>query len=183
MEGKSWEEIVKFKIFMPLSMHETFTDIPAALSSSKNVSIPHYIENGKVIPTEWDECGIYSPADGIFCNVIDLAKFAKFMLNNGKIDNTTTIISSEVLNKMHSPQTIVANMFKEYFNPKANLIALGFGWFVSDYKGNHSNSNGWLVIRDYQFIDNHSVKENRNCYSDKYRWCFRFLGTHKLQDF
>jgi CubicO group peptidase (beta-lactamase class C family) len=133
-EGKSWEEIVKNKIFMPLSMHETFTDIPAALSSSKNVSIPHYIENGKVIPTEWDECGIYSPADGIFCNVIDLAKFAKFMLNNGKIDNTT-LISSEVLNKMHSPQTIVANMFKEYFNPKGNLMALGFGWFVSDYEG------------------------------------------------
>jgi CubicO group peptidase (beta-lactamase class C family) len=133
-EGKSWEEIVKNKLFMPLSMHETFTDIPAALSSSKNVSIPHYIENGKVIPTKWDECGIYSPADGIFCNVIDLAKFAKFMLNNGKIDNTT-IISSEVLKKMHSPQTIVANMFKEYFNPKANLMSLGFGWFVSDYRG------------------------------------------------
>jgi CubicO group peptidase (beta-lactamase class C family) len=134
MEGKSWEEMVKYKIFTPLNMHETFTDIPAALSSTKNVSIPHYIENAKVIPTEWDECGIYSPADGIFSNVMDLAKWAKLILHDGTIGNDT-IISSEVLKRMLSPQTIVANMFKEYFNPKSNLIALGFGWFVSDYKG------------------------------------------------
>ena len=133
--GKSWEEIVKREILSPLKMNETFTDIQSALSSSKNIAYPHRINDGKVISIEWNDFGaIYSPAEGIVSNVVDLAKWIRLQLNRGTLENIS-IIKSETLDDIQNPQTLTLDQFKGYFNPQANIMAIGLGWLISDYKG------------------------------------------------
>jgi CubicO group peptidase (beta-lactamase class C family) len=134
IEGKSWEMLIKNELIVPLEMKETYTDIPSALAATKNVSTPHYLDNEKkVIPTEWAETGIYGPADAIISNVFDLSNYMKLYLNNGIFENKT-IINSETLTQIQTPQ-IITESYKDYFNPKANLMAFGGGCVISDYKG------------------------------------------------
>lgn len=133
--GKSWEEMVTSEILSPLKMNETFTDIQSALSASENIAAPHRIKNGEAILMDWNDYGaIYSPAEGIVTNVLDLAKWVRLQLNRGTLENIS-IIKSETLADMQNPQTITLNQYKNYFNPKANLMGIGLGWFISDYKG------------------------------------------------
>jgi CubicO group peptidase (beta-lactamase class C family) len=133
--GKSWEEMVTSEILSPLKMNETFTDIQSALSASINIAAPHRIKNGEAIVMDLNDYGaIYSPAEGIVTNVMDLAKWVRLLLNKGTFENIS-IIESETLAHMQSPQTISLNQYKNYFNPKANLMGIGLGWFISDYEG------------------------------------------------
>jgi len=135
IEGKSWEEMVKREILSPLKMNETYTNIQSALSSSKNIAYPHRIKDGKVISIEWNDFGaIYSPAEGIVSNVVDLAKWIRLQLNRGTLENIS-IIKSETLDDIQNPQTLTLDQFKGYFNPQANIMAIGLGWLISDYKG------------------------------------------------
>ena len=135
VSGKNWEEMVTSEILSPLKMNETFTDIQSALSASGNIAAPHRIKDGKAILLDWNDYGaIYSPAEGIVTNVMDLAKWVRLQLNRGTLENIS-IIKSEILADMQNPQTISLNQYKNYFNPKANLMGIGLGWFISDYKG------------------------------------------------
>jgi CubicO group peptidase (beta-lactamase class C family) len=126
--------MIRDRIFYPLKMNETYTDIKSALSSSGNISIPHRVNNGIIAPAKWEDYGVYSPAEGIYSNVMDLSNWVKLQLNNGTFENKS-IIKSETLINMQNPQTIASNIFKVYFNPEANIMAMGLGWFISDYKG------------------------------------------------
>ena len=134
IEGKSWETLVTNELIVPLEMKETYTDIPSALSATKNVSTPYTLDKEKkVVPTEWAETGIYGPADAIISSVFDLSNYMKLYLNNGIFKNKT-IINSTILNQIQTPQ-IITESYKDYFNPKANLLAFGSGCVISDYKG------------------------------------------------
>jgi len=135
VEGKSWETLVNNELIVPLKMKETFTDIPSALAASKNVATPYLIDKEKnVIPTEWEETGIYAPADAVISNVIDLTNYIKLYLNNGIFENES-IVNFETLAQIQTPQMITAGVFKDYYNPKANLMTFGSGCAISDYKG------------------------------------------------
>ena len=130
---KSWEDIVKIRILTPLEMNETFTDLPTALCY-KNVTLPHITEKGEVLSINWSDYSLYRPAEGIYSNVLDLAKWAQFQYSSGVINNKP-IIKPETLDYIQQPQTIALDFFREFFNPEANFMTLSHGWFVSDYKG------------------------------------------------
>ena len=133
--GQTWEEVVRSEILVPLKMNETFTDITTALSYSENIASPHRIIEGKITSIGWNDYGaIYIPAEGIISNVMDLAKWTRLQLNKGTFENTS-ILKSKTLDYMYSPQTITLTQFKDFFNPQANLMAIGSGWCISDYKG------------------------------------------------
>jgi len=134
IEEKGWEEMIKSQILSPLKMNETYTDIPSVSSSSKNISTPHGTENGKTTPLQFQDFGIYRPAEGIYSNVIDLAKWIKLQLNNGTVEKRL-IINSETLASLQKPQNIAIDVFKNLFNPEANFMTVGMGWFISDYQG------------------------------------------------
>ena len=134
IEGESWETLIKNELIAPLQMKETYTDIPSALAATTNVSSPYYLKNEEVLLTEWEETGIYDPADAIISNVMDLANYIKLYLNNGLVEDDT-IINPETLEQIQTPQIITANWAKEYFNPSANFMTFGSGCAISDYRG------------------------------------------------
>ena len=135
IEGKNWESLINSELIVPLKMKETFTDIQSALAATKNVSTPYMIDTEKnVIPTEWEQTGIYGPADAIISNVIDLTNYIKLYLNNGVFEKDS-IINSTTLTQIQTPQMITAGILQDYYNPKANFMTFGSGCAISDYKG------------------------------------------------
>ena len=55
------------------------------------MAIPHSVKNGIIAPSEWEDYGVYSPAEGIYSNVMDLSNWVKLQLNNGTFENKSIL--------------------------------------------------------------------------------------------
>src|SRR5690606_20194028 len=74
VDGRTWDDFLKARLFEPLEMHSTTTSI-TQLKDSDNQAYPHQEIEGKVVPIarrNWDNAG---PAGGINASVNDLNKW------------------------------------------------------------------------------------------------------------
>ncbi|MEP6924579.1 MAG: serine hydrolase [Pyrinomonadaceae bacterium] len=135
VSGKTWEQFVRERIFAPLGMNETTTSITEIKTTNKTT--PHFrdIESGKVIPIAWRNLDAGAPAAGINSNVLDMAKWLRLQINEGKFIGKQ-LISEKQMREMHSPQMLIP-----FSNPadqpklKSNFRAYGFGWNLREYAG------------------------------------------------
>jgi CubicO group peptidase (beta-lactamase class C family) len=106
--GKSWEDNIKERLFLPLKMSESTTDMKS-LVEGKDVATGHNVQNNTVtaVPKDLDWPYIYGPAGGINSNVIDISKWLRLQINDGIIDGAR-LVNEESMNFMHSPKTIAA---------------------------------------------------------------------------
>ncbi|MCX5810820.1 MAG: serine hydrolase [Proteobacteria bacterium] len=108
--GKAWEQVLKERIFNPLGMPDSSADKQSFLNA-KNVSSLHVAEGDKIsaLPKDWaflDWSYIAGPAGAINSNVVDIAKWLTFQMNNGKV-NDKQLVSEANMQVIHSPKTIV----------------------------------------------------------------------------
>ncbi len=115
--GKTWEENLKERIFVPLNMNESSSDMKSLLKS-KNAAFGHCLQNNQIAPApvDFNWMYIYAPTGGINSNITDMAEWLKLHINNGQV-NGKKIVSSENLNFTHSPKTIIdsENKLKAYY--------------------------------------------------------------------
>ncbi|MBU2103165.1 MAG: serine hydrolase, partial [Candidatus Omnitrophica bacterium] len=104
--GKSWEENIKERIFVPLDMSESSADVKA-LVDGRNVATGHNVQNDSVtvVSKALDWPYIYGPAGGINSNVIDMSTWLRLQINDGILDGRR-LINEDSMNFMHSPKTI-----------------------------------------------------------------------------
>lgn len=133
VEGKPWDDIVKERLLTPLTMKETYTSISSALPF-KNVASPHKKIGSTIKPIPWVNYEHYGPAEGIVSNVCDMAQWVRLHLNKG-VFNNNQLLSTDVCNELHTPQMILNDYRKNFFNPYAVMAGAGLTWIVSDYKG------------------------------------------------
>jgi CubicO group peptidase (beta-lactamase class C family) len=152
--GKSWDEYVREKIFVPLGMNNTNSS-NTAFNVGGNWAYPHEKVDGQlqVIPFEaLDNAG---PAGSINSSAADMAKWVLLQLNHGKIPGTETRVFSERSSQMMWSQQTVVPVNEEVPDAvkglKPNLSGYGLGWFLRDYKGRklvgHSGGVAGFVTR------------------------------------
>ncbi|MFA5159004.1 MAG: serine hydrolase [Candidatus Omnitrophota bacterium] len=109
--GKSWEKNITERIFKPLGMKDSSMGVEP-LIKSKNAATGHSFAGNEVktVPADLKWMYIYGPAGGINSNVLDMAKWISFQINDGKFQGKQ-LISAENFNYVHSPKTI-ANIGK-----------------------------------------------------------------------
>jgi len=149
--GKSWDEFLKEKFFVPLEMKTTNTSI-RNFNAETNLALPHHVVYGEkpiVIPyINWDNI---APAGSINSNANDMANWLKMQLNNGKY-NGTPILSEAQLWEMRAAQTprIVNKGSLKYF-PSRHFIAYALGWETFDYHGakivNHGGGADGMISK------------------------------------
>lgn len=106
--GKTWEENLQEKIFTPLGMTSTTTDLNKFLNSPNMASL-HNRFNGKIapFPKDWPFLtwtDVYGPAGGIHSNIIDMSKWVRMQMHEGKFGDKQ-IISSKSIDFLHAPKT------------------------------------------------------------------------------
>jgi CubicO group peptidase (beta-lactamase class C family) len=137
VSGKSWDDYVREKIFLPLGMKTTNTT-NTAFKPGDDYAFPHEKVDGKlqVIPFEaLDNAG---PAGSINSSVAEMSKWIQLQLNHGKIPGTDTRIFSD----KSSQEMWAQHMIIPIGPPAGELKALqphfrgyGYGWFLWDYRG------------------------------------------------
>jgi len=139
--GKSWDDLVRERIFSPLGMTETSTSI-RDLAGQTNVATPHAeIEDTlRVVP--WHNIDNIGPAGSINSNVFDMIKWVRFQLAQGKV-NGKSLVSASALGETHTAQmTIPVGADARQLNPYTHLEAYGMGWFLQDYRGRELDQHG-----------------------------------------
>ncbi len=130
--GKSWDELVKERIFAPLGMTASVTgtnDLP----SNGDVATPHSQRGGQraVIPRR--NIDNVAPAGSIYSNVVDMTAWMRLFMGKGSYRGKQ-ILKPETLAELTSPQTIAGLPIDTLF-PSTHFVMYGFGWVQQDYLG------------------------------------------------
>jgi CubicO group peptidase (beta-lactamase class C family) len=136
LTGKTWEALVREKIFGPLKMRKTTCVRPAHRNITSSF---HENERRKLIATSRSASALIAPAGGaIHSTVLDMCRWLLFNLGGGKAGKRR-LIRAQTLAQIHFPQVIVGD------RPLARLPAQGayaLGWVVDHYNGHRRISHG-----------------------------------------
>jgi CubicO group peptidase (beta-lactamase class C family) len=139
--GKSWDDLVRERIFTPLGMSETNTST-LALARLRNVATPHAEIDDTLRVVPWHNIDNIGPAGSINSSASDMIKWVRMQLNGGKV-GTTSIVTAGTLAETHSPQMVVPlSADARQLNPYTHLMSYGIGWFIQDYRGRELRQHG-----------------------------------------
>jgi CubicO group peptidase (beta-lactamase class C family) len=152
--GKSWDDYVREKIFLPLGMITTNTSAKA-YRSGDNWAHPHSKVDGKLQAIPFENLDNVGPAGSINSSAAELAKWLMLQLNRGRIPGSDQRIFSEKSSlEMWAQQTVVPvneQSPEELKAIRANFSGYGLGWSLRDYKGRklvgHSGGVAGFVTR------------------------------------
>jgi CubicO group peptidase (beta-lactamase class C family) len=130
--GKSWDDVVKERIFAPLGMTSTNTSV-TDLPRLSNVASPHRYQDGRAVPVPWKNIDNVAPAGSINSSARDMAQWLRMLLADGKYGGRQ-LIKSETLREIQSPQTITGAPNDTLF-PSTHFAAYGLGVGMRDYLG------------------------------------------------
>jgi len=154
VSGKSYESYIIENILKPLKMEHTnfiytksMKPFEASGSHPKDIVsyiVPFFIDTDKAIREEsngllWFN-RVYSDqkgATGLMGSAVDMVRFMKAILNNGKLDGVQ-ILSQSSIEKMQQPIISV----NESPAPDTNNFSFGLGWFIGDSNGEITLTHG-----------------------------------------
>ena len=135
--NESWSKNLKDKIFNPLNMISTFTDLEA-MKSTNDFSFGYGLSNGKTQKVLYENYFSYSPAGAIKSSANDMSNWMLTWLNNGQFNGQQVLPKNYVKNA-----TSIHNIMPQ--NGADNNVYLfgdGFGWRVQSFKGHYKVNHG-----------------------------------------
>ncbi len=138
VSGQKWEQFIVNRIFKPLGMNRTFSQL--ANVKGNNQSKPHYFYNNAIrtiTPSSPDKIG---PAGSVYSCVDDISLWMQCMLDSSKY-NGGRLLKPATWTEMFKPQILVpaSEFYPTMQLIKPNWMTYGLGWFQHDYKGKKIN--------------------------------------------
>lgn len=141
LTGKSWEDNIREKFFIPLGMKSS--NMPyLAVKNDSNLAVPYELKKDstdKKIPHY--NIGGMGPAGAVYSNVTDMANWIITWINGGKF-NGKEIIPATYIKEAASSQMIVEPGAPDAEKPDIMFGNYGFGWFNSSYKSHYRVEHG-----------------------------------------
>lgn len=134
--GKSWDDFLEERIFAPLGMKTSNTNV-MDFSSSVDVATPHARFEGKVHTISPQPLNNVAPCGAINSSVSEMARWLIAQLNRGAISGGRRLFSERQSREMWSAQTILPlNDPPPHLSAlRANFAAYGLGWGLTEYRG------------------------------------------------
>ncbi len=133
--GMPWTRFVETRIFGPLGMTSTVATLAGTIGKL-NVAAPHFriagvprvITNAAVDPV--------APAGSVWSSVTDMAKWAAFMIDSGRVEGHA-LLKPSTWAELFRPQTMVppSGFYPSRELTKPHWTTYGMGWFQQDYRG------------------------------------------------
>ena len=140
--GKSWDQFIKERFFVPLGMTRTTTNFKE-LMKTDNLAMPHNEMEGKLRVIRYDDAHNVGGAGAIKSSVADMAQWIRLQLGRGTYEGKQ-FFSAALWREMWTPQTILGGTTEqsEKFNPTRHFNLYGMGWILTDYHGRKLVSHG-----------------------------------------
>lgn len=132
--GKSWDDFVRERFFVPLGMNRTVTSV-RPLASLGDVAMPHERISGAVRPVAHLNIDNIGPAGSINSSVVEMAEWIRLQLGHGTYKGRK-LLDAKTVKEMHTPQTIIRMSEEaERTFPMTKFTAYGLAWSLRDYYG------------------------------------------------
>jgi CubicO group peptidase (beta-lactamase class C family) len=123
--GKSWSENVHDRIFEPLGMTESSTNMEA-FRAAKNATSLHKMQDGKVVAREKDDTLLnwtdnLAPAGAINSTVLDMMRWAQLQMTGNL--NGKQLITAGNIDFLHRPQTVLPKPPDTVNSPLSNSVS------------------------------------------------------------
>lgn len=133
--GKSWDDVVRERIFQPLGMTASSTSVKE-LAGQGNVASPHDLGAGaaRPVPIPYLDIDNVAPAGSINSNVQDMARWMRFVLAGGKA-NGQQLLKPTTLAELTSAHTVATRIVADTLTPSTHFSMYGLGIGLSDLLG------------------------------------------------
>jgi CubicO group peptidase (beta-lactamase class C family) len=139
--GKSWDELIKTRIFTPLGMSESNTSVKS-LTGLPDVASPHTRIDNAVRAVPYRPIDNIGPAGSINSNARDMAKWVRFQLDSGRVGGQRLLTAATYI-ETHMPQTVIrVEAAARRNNPYKHFSSYALGWFQDDYRGREVSQHG-----------------------------------------
>jgi len=144
LNGKSWEETIRDRIFTPLGMNGTNFSLrdsqgspDFALPYRKGTDVKAAVQRMPFDEQCPDRCAI-GPAGEINSNAADMSRYVLFHLNKGTFQGKTLLSENNAL-QMQTPQMVIQGA-PDF--PEESEDSYGMGFMVSQYRGHKRVEHG-----------------------------------------
>jgi len=139
--GKSWEDNVKEKIFIPLGMVNSNLSIDGLRNNTEAAKGYKVTDNKNIEKVDYFDIAAMSPAGSINSNVEEMSKWLITWINGGKF-NGTEVLPSNFVTEAMSSHMVIGGGLPDKENPDIYLSNYGYGWFIASYKGHYRVEHG-----------------------------------------
>lgn len=140
LSGKTWEELIKEKLFTPLGMNASNTSMNDH-QKAPDFSLGYREDEGKVIKMKFMNIDAMGPAGSINSSAKDMSNWVMMWINGGKF-NGKEIIPAAYYSQAISSQMVIGANLPTKENPDVFLSNYGFGWFLANYRGHYRVEHG-----------------------------------------
>ena len=139
--GRSWDDLVKERIFQPLGMQESSTST-RSLAGLPNVATPSANIDDTVRSVAWRNIDNIAPAGAINSTASDMAQWVRFHLNGGKVGGKQ-VLSKGALDEEYVPNIVIPiSGPQRAVNPETHFMNYGLAWFLQDFRGREIVQHG-----------------------------------------
>ncbi len=139
--GKTWEELVRQKFFIPLNMKRSNTSV-TALSGDNDAALGYTLKSDSIISgTDYYNINAMGPAGSINSSVLEMANWLKVWINKGRF-NGREVLPESYIKEAISSQMVVSPGYPGAESPDLHVSNYGFGWAVSSYRGHYRVDHG-----------------------------------------
>jgi CubicO group peptidase (beta-lactamase class C family) len=132
LDGSSWEDVVRTRIFEPLGMKTANFSVDV-MQQAADFALPYAEREDEVKRIDFRNISEVGPAGSINASVTEMAEWVKLQLAKGMYGDRQIISQSNVA-QLHSPQMVVAEpLWKEMF--QSDWVSYGLGWFIHNFHG------------------------------------------------
>lgn len=140
LSGKTWEELIKEKLFIPLGMTASNTSMNDH-QKAPDFSYGYREDEGKIVKMKFMNIDGMGPAGSINSNAKDMANWVMMWINGGKF-NGKEILPASYCNEAISSQMVINGRLPSKEQPDVYLNNYGFAWFLSSYRGHYRVEHG-----------------------------------------
>ncbi len=117
--GKTFEDLVAERVFVPAGMHNTSARFADFITSPDRVELYPMHEGTPVAGPPMDD-DLNSPAGGVSSTISDMVRYARLQANGGSLDGKQ-VVNASALKESHTPQFI-----RSYSG--TGMTGSGMGW-------------------------------------------------------
>lgn len=140
LSGKTWEQNIKEKFFIPLEMTRSNTDIKA-FQNDNDAALPYTTVQDSVIKKiDYYNINGMGPAGSINSSVNDMANWLKVWINGGSYQKKE-ILPMDYIQEAASSQMVMAPGLPSS-KEDVFLANYGLGWMISAYRGHYMVEHG-----------------------------------------
>jgi CubicO group peptidase (beta-lactamase class C family) len=141
LSGKTWEQNVREKIFLPLNMTHSVFSIEDLLRSEEPATGYSVKKDSIIKKTAYFHIDAMGPAGSINSSVLDMSKWVITWIHGGKYMGKE-IIPASYVNEAISSQMIVGAGLPDKEKKDLYFSNYGFGWFLASYRGHYRVEHG-----------------------------------------